>query len=253
MYTYSVSKRARTVTQPRGGYLPLQRFSLRTVQDGFSLKEGENISAGIMGQTVDYMSRLVSGRITVRDAFRISLLGTALAGQSQQGEELVTQINGLDDASLRAACKLASYDVYARTVHAVPTTLSKPEPNQNTLFNIRLMVTRMVRFFAEYGPVTADGFTMEGGYTDIVSCGDGDFLTKDTLWDIKTSHNPPQATDTLQVLMYYIMGNHSWNDCFQTIQNIGIVNPRLNQIWLLNAGMIPAAVIQQVERDVIGY
>lgn len=253
MYTYSVSSRAKTVPQPHGGYLPLQSFTSRVMQDDFVLKEGENVPAGIIGQTVDYMSRFISRPVTAKDAFLVSLLGTALAGRPQRGEELVAQINGLDDTSLCAACKLASYDSYARSSQAVPPTISEPEPNHSTLFNIRLMVTRMVRFFAEYGPVTADGFTMEGGYTDIVSCGDGDFLTRDTLWDIKTSKNPPKPKDTLQVLMYYIMGKHSWNECFRTIQNVGIANPRLNQIWLLNAGMIPAAVIQQVEKDVIGY
>lgn len=253
MFTYSVSKRAKTVPQPHGGYLPLSLFTPRTMEDGFSLKEEENIPAGIIGQTVDYMSRLVSGFIEPEKAFDISLLGTALAGCPQHGVELLSQIKGLDDSSLCAACRLASYDVFYRALGTVSSRMSEPEPNHNTLFNIRLMITRMVRFLSEYGPVIESGFTMEGGYTDIVSSGDGDFLTEDTLWDVKTSKFPPKASDTLQVLMYYIMGKHSWNDCFQTIQNIGIMNPRLNQIWLLNTNMIPAAVIQNVKKDVIGY
>lgn len=129
----------------------------------------------------------------------------------------------------------------------------EPEPNHDTLFNVRLMITRMVRFLSEYGPVIKSGFTMDGGYTDIVSSGDGDFLTEDTLWDVKTSKFSPKASDTLQVLMYYIMGKHSWNESFQKIQSIGIVNPRLNSIWTIDAAQVPHSVIEEVERHVIGY
>ena len=39
------------------------------------------------------------------------------------------------------------------------------------------MVKRSLAFWKEYGPITKDGFTFEGGYTDIVSSGDGDYLT----------------------------------------------------------------------------
>ena len=253
MFTYSVTRRAKTVQQPHGGYLPLSRFAHHTLEDGFCLKAAENIPASIMGQTVDYMSRLVAGLEVPEHAFQVSLFGAMMAGCPHRGAELLSQIHGLDDASLSAACKLSSYDAYFRSPNMKAVHPVEPGPNHNTLFNIRLMITRMVRFLSEYGPVIESGFTMEGGYTDIVSSGDGDFLTEDTLWDVKTSKFPPKSSDTLQVLMYYIMGKHSWNDCFQTIQNIGIMNPRLNQIWLLNTNMIPPAVIQNVKKDVIGY
>lgn len=48
MYTYSVSKRAKTVAQPRGGYLPLRSFTPRAMQDNFALKEDENVHASIV-------------------------------------------------------------------------------------------------------------------------------------------------------------------------------------------------------------
>ena len=251
MYTYSVSKRAKTVAQPRGGFLPLSLFTRYSFEDGLALKEGENIPAGITGQAVDYMSRFVSGFVSPQESFNIALLGAIRAGKGQRGMELLGQIKGLDDSSLVSACKLASYDTFYRVPGSVFS--SEPEPNSATLFNLRLMVTRMVSFLAEYGPITAEGFTMEGGYTDIVSSGDGDFLTENTLWDIKTSKKTPTSKDTLQLLMYYIMGKHSWNSDFDSIQNIGIMNPRLNSVWLLDANTISTSLIQQVSRDVIGY
>ena len=71
-----------------------------------------------------------------------------------------------------------------------------------------------------------DGFTFEGGYTDIVSSGDGDYLTEDTLWDFKVSKEEPKSKYTLQLLMYYIMGCHSIHPEFQKIEKLGIFNPR---------------------------
>lgn len=42
------------------------------------------------------------------------------------------------------------------------------------------MVERSLKFVEEYGPIILEGFTFEGGYTDIVQAGDGDFITEDT-------------------------------------------------------------------------
>ena len=33
------------------------------------------------------------------------------------------------------------------------------------------------------------GFTFDGAYTNVIGSGDGDYLTKDTLWELKVSKN----------------------------------------------------------------
>ena len=106
-------------------------------------------------------------------------------------------------------------------------------PDISTVSNIRTMVDRSTVFFKQYGPVIKDGFSFEGGYTKLVSTGDGDFLTKDTLWDFKVSNKAPTNVHTLQLLMYYIMGVHSVHKEFQTVNRLGIFNPRLNNVYLL--------------------
>lgn len=59
-------------------------------------------------------------------------------------------------------------------------------------FEISLLGARAMRMEAKaFGPVTADGFTMEGAYTATITTGDGDFLTKDTLWDFKVTTSKP--------------------------------------------------------------
>lgn len=97
-----------------------------------------------------------------------------------------------------------------------------------------------------------DGFTFEGGYTDVVSSGDGDFTTSDTLWDFKVSKAKPKKEHTLQLLMYWRMGLHSIHSEFKDIQYLGIYNPQLNVVYRISVNKIPVNVIEEVEHDVIG-
>lgn len=115
------------------------------------------------------------------------------------------------------------------------------------------MVERSLCFFDLYGPLVKDGFNFLGGYTDTIDKGDGDFLTKDTLWDFKVTKTAPNKDHTLQVLVYYIMGLHSYDPDFLSIENLGFYNPRKNIVYQLPVFDIPLELIQTVEREVIGY
>ena len=65
-------------------------------------------------------------------------------------------------------------------------------PDSYTIQNIQTMVKRSVAFWDKYGPIVKDGFTFEPyGYTQTVNSGDGDFLTRDTIWDFKVSKSKP--------------------------------------------------------------
>ena len=123
----------------------------------------------------------------------------------------------------------------------------------NTINNIRIMVERSIKFFSEYGPIISDGFTFEGGYTGLIDSGDGDFLTEDTLWDFKVSKSNITTAHTLQLMIYYLMGTHSIHDEFNSINKIGVFNPRLNIVYILDISKISEALIFEIETEVIGY
>lgn len=126
-------------------------------------------------------------------------------------------------------------------------------PDSETIANIRTMVERSLHFLDGYGPKVLDSFTFEGGYTETVSTGDGDFITADTLWDFKTLKAAIKPKHTLQLLMYWRMGLHSIYPEFQVIKFLGIYNPRTNVASRVAVSSIPEDVISVVERDVIGY
>jgi hypothetical protein len=115
------------------------------------------------------------------------------------------------------------------------------------------MVNRSIAFWKEYGPIVWAGFTFEGGYTDVISSGDGDYLTVDTLWDFKVSKLEPKSIHTLQLLVYYLMGSHSLRSEYLGVKRLGIYNPRLNAVYTLEVENIPKEIIEEVSTEVIGY
>lgn len=259
---YSVTQRIRMIKQPYGGYLKRKQFDIISVEDGEILNETENIHASLVGLAVDYLTRFMMGT-SVEEAFQISLQGakcldmflkrTIRHPALKNAEKLLKGIRGLDHDSVRNACKAVGYDVCFRSGIAGYKPVEDINPDQATIENIVIMVKRSLAFWEKYGPIVKDGFTFEGGYTDIISAGDGDYLTEDTLWDFKVSKDEPKSKYTLQLLVYYIMGCHSIHPEFQKINKLGIFNPRKNKIYIVSISSVDPKIIEKVSQEVIGY
>lgn len=248
----SVTQRIKQIKLPRGGYLPVKAFTVTTLDDGQVFNPEESIAASLVGTAVDYLSRFMDGT-TVEESFEISLLGARAMRMETKAFGLLDDVEGLDDLSITKACQLAGFDSAFRAGPLVYRLVEEIVPDQATIANIRIMVERSLSFFKAFGPVTADGFTMEGAYTATITTGDGDFLTKDTLWDFKVTTSKPNKDHTLQLLIYYLMGRCSIHPEFQTIENLGIFNPRQNTIYQLPISEISDEIIKEVETVVIGY
>ena len=239
-------------------------MNITTIDDGKTLNEAENIHASLIGLAVDNLTRFMMGT-SVEEAFKISLQGALCLdlflnnASGKKGlalgnaKKLLKGIKGLDNESVSNACKLVGYDVCFRAGVIGYKPVEEIKPDSDTIENIAIMVKRSLAFWKEYGPITQDGFTFEGGYTDIVSSGDGDYLTEDTLWDFKVSKEEPKSKYTLQLLMYYIMGCHSIHPEFQKIEKLGIFNPRKNKVYIAEISSINPEVIEKVSQDIIGY
>lgn len=257
----SVTARIKDVKQPYGGYLKPSAMERVDMKDDNVLAEVENVHASIVGMAVDYLTRFMMGT-PVEEAFQISLMGASLAeklGRKKALKEAIgylAGIRGIDDESVVNACKLVTFDVWFRATMNAPLakTASDTNPDADTVGNIQIMVNRSLHFWQEYGPITKDGFTFEpSGYTAVVNSGDGDYLTADTLWDFKVSKDKPKAKQTLQLLMYWIMGQHSGKPEFKSITKVGFFNPRLNMVYTYEMAKMPQSVIEKIERDVICY
>lgn len=256
---YSVTQRIAKIKQPYGGYLPVKKLKTIKLNDGKELNNNENIHVSLIGMAVDYLTRFLIGS-DKKEAFQISLRGAYILGKLTDKSEtlmkavvLLDGINGLDDTSIRNACKLSGFDVVLRSGPMGYRPIEEIDPNEDTISNIRTMVERSIEFWENYGPIVLDGFTFEGGYTDIISAGDGDYLTADTLWDFKVSKNKPTSKQTLQILVYYLMGKHSVHKEFDSINKLGLYNPRKNVVYYIDVAEIPETIIEEVCTEVIGY
>lgn len=247
----SVTSRIKEIKQPRGGFINPKQFSVNHIEDNITLNP-ENINAINIGLAVDYLTRFMTGS-SKETAFDISIRGARNARDFLHCCDLLDCVNGLDNDSIFAACQLTGYDVAFRAGMLYFKPVDEIQPDTATIENVRTMVTRSLAFWKQYGPIIKDGFTFEGGYTHIINSGDGDFLTADTLWDFKVSATPPKSNHTLQLLIYYLMGKHSIHPEFKTITHLGIFNPRLNNVYLLDIDEIPVEVLETVASEVIGY
>lgn len=246
------------VKQPRGGYLNPRSFNVRKLDGPGLHDEPETVGPGIIGMVVDYMTRVQSG-VSVGDAFSVSLAGARKIDRLAIATKLSSQIEGLDDDSIAAACRLVNYDAVFRAGIGLPGHPSLPEPGSivpdgNTCDNIRIMVQRSLRFFEEYGPVVADGMTFAGGYTDRVDSGDADFMTYDTVWDFKVKKTKINAKHTLQLCIYWLLGLHSTDsERYKKVNRLGFFNPRKNEVMTIDIAEIARETIHEIEVDVIGY
>ncbi len=248
----SVTERISQIRQPYGGYVPPHRSSVTKMKDNRKLNYFENIDHKIMESAVDCLIRYGTG-CSAQEAFTAPLNGAALVRDSANARDLLHSIRGLNDKAIKAACKLAGYDIVcqAGTAHYHP--VCKINPNEKTIRNIARMVNRGLAFWDEYGPIVKTGFSFEGGYSFVVTAGNGGYLTADTLWIISTAKKKPTQIHTLKLLMHYIMGQHSSDPALHNVTWLGIFNPRLNAVYLMNISDINESVIEAVENDVICY
>ena len=130
----SVTQRIKNIDQPYGGFVKPKEFSKIKFEDGCLLLE-ENLYAGTVATAVDYMTRyMMSG--SAENAFQIPLMGARLAGETRKASTLVKQIQGLDERSIAAACKLVGYDICYRQGTAFFKGVDSLVPDEKTIRNI---------------------------------------------------------------------------------------------------------------------
>lgn len=249
---FSVTERIKNVKQPRLGYIPPRELKATEYFDKHKIKKIDSAYKTIQGMAVDYLTRFMNGT-PKHIAFQISLMGAKKVDELDNAYKLLNNIKGLDAVSIHNACQLVGYDVAYRRGKFYYKPVDRLLPDKRMVQNIVILVNRSLAFLKNNGPVVSDGFTFEDGYNKVISSGDGDYLTQDTLWDFKVSEEEPKIDHTLQLLVYYILGIHSKYPEFQKIKKLGIYNPELNTAYTISLSCISDETFYNVSRDVIGY
>lgn len=250
----TVTDIARTTKQPRGGYLNIKSFEAVEFHDKKDLDPTENITlAGSVGVVVDYLTRYVLTK-DKQDVFVNCFMGASNCRETDEYFDLLDEINGNNTRSIKAAFKIAMYDSVYRSGKNAYKPIEEINPDKATVNNVKILIDRSVKFFkSQKSELVIDYRFKNKGCTDKVFRGDIDYITDDTIWDMKVKRSEPKKEDTLQILIYWIMGLHSGDPLFNKINKIGIFNPRFNIAYTLEVNKILEEIIKEVETDVIGY
>lgn len=252
---FSVRQRISTITQPRNGLISVKLFHEGKIDNDGIYIDLPSGTQQLVGLCVDYLTRFLGG-IDKDEAFSIPLLGASMVGESKKAKQLIKLINvNLDKATIINAYRLCGYDVVVRRSATLFKSIDEIQIDENLINNIRILVQRTTQFLTSIGGITDSGVTFEGGYNKIISTGDCDFLTHDTLWDLKVSQDKKLRSQyTLQLAIYYLLGLRSiHHDRFKKIKKLGIINPLTLKTFIVNLTDIPKERLLTVALQVIGY
>lgn len=268
----NVTGRVKAVKQPHGGYLPARTLTQEVFDDGGELHEKEDVHPTLIGTVVDHLFRYSQPESDVVDVFSLSL-SSALAGGFQNYAMSILDVmsKDIDESTVRGALALTRYNGIGWGTldpsDGDPARAAIPS-NDETISNIQRMVERTRAFFEREGGVAKDTFVFgdamsrtHSGYTEVVTHGDGDILTPNGMWDIKVSKNKPTSKNTLQLLMYYLMGQRAfmsggepmYDGLYHRLETIGFFNPRLNASFSIDVADLDEEMLREVDREVIGY
>lgn len=247
------------IKQPRGGYLPLSNFDIESHCDDLRVVGDYNIAPSLVGLAVDYGTRIALGN-DPEETFKVATVGAGMVGASDVAESLIADIDAaglksgeIDEKSVVSLCKLSGFDSAFRAGASAYRPVSEINPDRQTIEDIGNLILRTKAFFdASAEPVIA-GFTFEGAYTDDAGASDGDYICGNTLWDLKVSKNEPTIKNTMQVLLYYLMGLRSSKDGFKAVTRIGLFNPWLQKSWSISVLDLDESFLSMVENDILGY
>lgn len=256
----SVTQVVKAFKQPRGGFIKPKEFEEVKFDDGKTILDGGCVHQQIIGMSVDYLTRYELGQDR-DEAFRIQLMGADIAAKHNlecalKQRDILNFVNGLDDDQITAACMLQTFDVWYRNIGQAMYCKSADEIfiSDIDIENIRTLVQRQIHMLNENGPIKSYGFDFQpNGYSRKITTGDGDFLTADTMIDLKVQKNKPTNKHTLQLAVYWLMGKMSGNYIFNGIHYIAIANPWINSYYRLDMNNLDSSVVTSIAKDVIGY
>lgn len=267
--------------QPRGGYInPKDMLEERIAQDlpaDYEKKvadgyEKATLSPHIIGLVVDYLSRLEYFRIydlqndvdwgvekSIRAAFRISLLGARLAGKTDEAERLVERlVDGYKTDKkeykkiTQAASELVTFDTMVRLGKYFEDA-EKPKITDADAKLVKEMVRATTYYlWCKQSDSCPDVRYHARGAKNVLPS-DADWLTDDSLIDLKCTKDGPKSTETFQLILYYILGKHELPASFADIKYLKLLNPRLCKVYSYEIDKLNKDDLKHIEKDIMGY
>ena len=222
------------IEQPEGGHILPKPFEVKSLgEGGDALNPEGNVSLDLVASAVGYMTGVMSGELT-ESVFRFPLFVARRIGGDAfaVAQHLIDDINGLDNGSIINALKLSGFGNRFLVDPENYQPLEEINPDEVTIQNVRTMVKRLLRFFDAY---------------DVKS------PVSDTLWDLNVSTLRPTEAQALQLLIAWRKRLRSPLTWWHDFKYLGIYNLRLDKVYRISVDAIPEDLINEIDRDVLGY
>ena len=226
-----VRGRAQQTPQPPGGLLPLDRFERQRFGGALLSRRTESGPAGTIASAVELIARWdLSGDPRARAEPTVAAL-EAIRGV-RRGEHSET-----GPAAIASFFRSGDNDVFDE--------LDWEEDNDDTLTHIAEMRVRVSQFFGRFGePIRPGTWAISSERFQLV--GHIDFVSADTIWDLKVSSTGPSKVDLLQLLLYWVVFNDDPENNME-IAYVGFCNPRMDVAWRMAVADIPGEVISSLK------
>lgn len=237
-YTLAIKQ----IKQPRGGYISSKLFSPNEYDIVESLIEIENPRhSSDLATTIENLSYWLSG-INIFKIWR----NIPLNYKSLNSLSILIHSSDINSEVIRAAHNLSVLDL-------------DYELTDNEITYIKNLTNRTIEFLCSINPISfaKPFFSWETvnnrakNSHSITAEGEIDFMTEDTIWDIKVYKSSPlNAQNKLQVITYYLAGLHSdQSHLFKRIKYLGIYNPKSNISYKLPISSITNSIVEEIEKN----
>lgn len=248
----TITTLANNVKQPRGGYLPVKLFKETHYESENELFPDENGSKSLIGTTVDNMTRVLLGA-KPKEVFQPATFGMMKVRTDIFGDDfdLIDEVTGLDDDSILAAYQLSFYEQIYRSGYIPSTDYELELPDEHTIENIREMVNRSLRYFQHQAKLVNVGDRLAVKYKGDNIYGDYDYLTDDSLIDMKVLSKKIANKYTLQIILYWILGMKSKKKLFSNVKYLKFYNPRLNVEYSFDLDELTPDILKPILEEVL--
>lgn len=243
---------------PLNKIIKSQDFKIKELSEDALISEADEIiTPSNFGTELDYLTRFVMladdhafdlanielkryldhGLITPAEFIRVINKEEKLCRLTEN----ISEVDDIPDKVFRLALDICAWEVAFRTNKYIKPTVY---PDSVTIRHMKVMMKRIENFFHQFGWPIRDAFiaSTKNGYLS----GDGDYLLKNTLVDLKASNvTKMQPYWVRQLLLYYTLGFYN-NYNKQEIDCLMIYNARTDTVFYIDVADIDQSVFEFV-------
>lgn len=242
---------AKSIKQPKGGFLPVNLFK-ETRYDEYmnDLYPDENVSKSLIGTTVDNLTRVLLG-VKPKEVYEPAIFG--MMAVKDNNSYLISRAIDLDDEAIVAAYQLSFYEQIYRSGRKPPRGFKLELPDKHTIENIRVMINRSTNYFKQQKSIINSGEMLSMRCRSGSIYGDYDYLTEDSLIDMKVLSKKITSAHTLQIVLYWLAGTTSKKKGFDNVKYLKFYNPRLNVEYSLDLDKLTLDILNPISYEVLMF